>query len=159
MVIAEVEVPAVLGYDFLKASGAVLDICTQKLMLNGRPLDCVLESRLPSLFRISISETVTIPARSEMMVKAELRSEDGSVNGKGIPVCVETKPSFFQKTGLLVARCLVNSGAKTVPVRLMNAGDEARVIYKSTTAAMAEPVIETADAVRGLDSTKNCELP
>ncbi len=32
MVIAEVEVPAVLGYDFLKASGAVLDICTQKLM-------------------------------------------------------------------------------------------------------------------------------
>ena len=77
MVIAEVEVPAVLGYDFLKSRGAILDICSQKLMLNDHTFECILESRLPSLFRISLSDTVTIPARSEMMVNAELRSENG----------------------------------------------------------------------------------
>ncbi len=33
------------------------------------------------------------------------------------------------------------------------------MIYKSTTAAMAEPVVEMADTVPELDSVKNCELP
>ena len=64
----------------------------------------------------------------------------------------------------MVARTLVSSKAKVVPVRLMNASDEAKVIYKkviykNTAAAMAEPVVDMADPVQEPDVSKKCELP
>ena len=158
LVIAEVEVPAVLGYDFLKASGAILDICAQKLTMNDHVIECILESRLPSLFRISLAETIRIPARSEMMTEAKLHHEWPGTFGK-TPVCVETKPSFFQRTGLLVARTLVESDKELIPVRLMNASDEARIVYKNTTAAVAEPVLETKDLGQEPKDTLSGELP
>ena len=59
----------------------------------------------------------------------------------------------------MVARTLVSSKAKAVPVQLMNASDEAKLVYKSTTAAMAEPVVDMADPVQEPNLSKKCELP
>jgi hypothetical protein len=68
LVIAEVEVPAVLGYDFLVEHKGTVDVGKQTLMLNDHHIPCQLESRLPSLFRVTVADTVSIPPHSEMMV-------------------------------------------------------------------------------------------
>ncbi|CAC5411093.1 unnamed protein product [Mytilus coruscus] len=50
----------------------VIDIAKCTLTLNNQTIAYELESQLPSLFRITICQKVTIPPRSEMMVKANI---------------------------------------------------------------------------------------
>ena len=48
------------------------------LALNGDKLQCELESELHSVFRITLSETVTVPPNSEIVVQGKIKK--GSVN-------------------------------------------------------------------------------
>jgi len=53
IVVAKLEVPGVLGYDFLYDHRGVVDVTKNEVTLNGQTLQCQLENRLPSLFRIN----------------------------------------------------------------------------------------------------------
>ncbi len=72
MVIADVEVPAVMGYDFLHRYNCQIDIVQQLLTINGLRIQCMLESSLPSVFRITVAQNIVIPRASEMIVPAKV---------------------------------------------------------------------------------------
>ncbi|CAG2207267.1 unnamed protein product [Mytilus edulis] len=60
MVIADIEIPAVLGYDCMSKNHCSLDINNQTILINDQTVLCKLESQLPNHFRISIDKDITI---------------------------------------------------------------------------------------------------
>ena len=78
MVIADIDVAGVLGYDFLYENAVNINVRDGSLVLNGDKLQCELESELPSVFRVTLSETVTVPPNSEIVVRGKIKK--GSVN-------------------------------------------------------------------------------
>jgi hypothetical protein len=71
MVVADLEVPGVIGYDFLYSHGGLVDV-----QQGGHKLKCKLESRLPSLFRIILKENVTVPLRTESLTTGVVETKD-----------------------------------------------------------------------------------
>ena len=138
-VVADVNVPGVLGYDFLKVQKATLDIDRQILKLRDTDVPCYLESRVPSLFRIVLQETVSIPPRSEMFVSGKCLEA-----GSEVPLLVETSPRLLGKSGVLVARSLLQSDKGEFPLRLMNVSSETKILHKNTTAAVGAVPVSTS---------------
>ena len=58
MVIADIDVSGVLGYDFLYESAVSINVRDGSLALNGSKVQCELESELPSVFRVTVGETI-----------------------------------------------------------------------------------------------------
>ena len=128
--IAETNEPLVLGYDFFHKHQCVIDLTNNTVQIGGKTISCVLESKLLSLFRISLSQTITIPSNSEMMVK-------GYVQGSGrehLPNCalLEGSESLLERKQVLVARSLVNMKSDIIPVRVLNPNDQPKQLYKNT---------------------------
>ncbi|CAC5393395.1 unnamed protein product [Mytilus coruscus] len=69
-VVADIDIPVVLGYDFMYNNQCVIDVPNKNLLLNSQTVDCHLESQIPSLFKISIDKQVTIPPNSETIIHA-----------------------------------------------------------------------------------------
>ena len=57
MVVADVEAPLVLGYDFQYSNSCLVDVRQSCISINGKKFNCLLESRMNSIFRITVSET------------------------------------------------------------------------------------------------------
>ena len=70
MLDADVEIPAVLGYDCLTKNKCAIHIPNHSVCLNDQTIGCILESQVPIFFRISLSQKVAIPALNEMIIKA-----------------------------------------------------------------------------------------
>ena len=71
-VLAEVEAPVVLGMDFLQQNTAVLDVAAKTLTLNGSKFECKAELEMPSVFKMTIPESVVIPPNTEMIMTSTL---------------------------------------------------------------------------------------
>ena len=125
MSVAEIEAPAVLGYDFLKSHNCLLDIGRSRLNLDGRIVECILESTLPSMYRIRVAENTTVPCGTEMIVPAII---DGTLPHitKGMIESEQTQ----KLNGLLLAKTIVDPCDKLVPVRVMNVTDKPQVLYE-----------------------------
>ena len=96
----------------------------------------VLESQVPSLFRISLSQKVTIPALSEMIIKANpIKTLPVGTN-----VVIDSTAEALQIKGLLIAKTLCVTNAEGLPLRMINVTDQPQTIYKNTFAAMAETI-------------------
>ena len=67
VLIADIEAPFLIGYDFLYDKQCSLDISKGLLLFPDQTIDCKLESEMPMRFKIAIGETVEIPANSEMI--------------------------------------------------------------------------------------------
>lgn len=70
VLIAEIEAPFVLGYDFLHDHQCILYISQAELSFPDQSMQCRLESEMPKMFKIALSQTVEIPANSELLVPA-----------------------------------------------------------------------------------------
>lgn len=62
MLVADIEIPVVLGFDFMNQNKCVIDVSSRTMQLNNQCIPCQLESQVPSLFRITVRENVTIPS-------------------------------------------------------------------------------------------------
>ena len=135
VIVAEVDAPLVLGYDFLKQHGCVVDIGNATLHMKNKPIKCQLESSMDSIFRITSKETIEIPPRSEMII-------EGKILGS-LPIYeeafVEPCAHFCEKKELLVAKAIVNPHGM-VPVRVANLSDVPRKIYGNTFIATGQSV-------------------
>ena len=104
--------------------------------LNDQTIGFILESQVPSLFRFSLNQKVTIPAFSEMIIKANPT--------KTLPVgsnaVIDSTAEALQIKGLLVANTLCATNAEVLPLRMINVTDQPQIIYKNTFAAMAESI-------------------
>ena len=70
MVVANIEVAGVLGYDFLYENGVDINVREGSLSKHGITIKSHIESKLPAVFRINTCEMVTIPANSEMIIRS-----------------------------------------------------------------------------------------
>ena len=71
--VAETSEPLVLGYDFFQKHQCIIDLINNTIEISSKTVPCCLESKLTSLFRIMLSENITIPSNSDMIVPAYLQ--------------------------------------------------------------------------------------
>lgn len=135
MSVAEIEAPAVIGYDFLKNQNCQIDIGKSRLNLDGKIVECILESTLPSMFRIRVAENTTVPCGTEMIVPATV---DGALPHitKGMIECEKLQ----NLNGLLLAKTIVDPCDKIVPIRVMNVTDKPQVLYENTHVATCHAI-------------------
>ena len=129
VIVAETEEPLVFGNDFLTATNCVIDVANHSLQIAGKVIECCLESKLPYLFRIRLSEDITVPANSEMILPGYITA-DPDID---IPENLLIEPSEkVTREGILLARTLVKTDISVVPVRVMNPLAEPTKLYKKT---------------------------
>ena len=82
----------------------------------GETINCMLESKIDSLFRKTVSEEVEVSADSEIVLPGKVVGEAHT-----FPDCVfvDTFPNSWNR-GIIVTKALVEPGQSVVPVRVMN---------------------------------------
>ena len=125
MVVAPVEAPAVLGLDFLRAHRCILDVDGCTLWVGGAVHACRSITDMPACYRISMTETVVVPPRSEMIISGGVLGNPhftaAMVESGDIPLC---------DGRVALAKMLVNPSNGDVPVRLMNLGNQPETLPK-----------------------------
>ena len=132
-IVADIDVPAVIGYDFLYNHGCTIDIKRSSITIRGDVIECELESRMPSLFRISIKDPVTIPSMSEKIVMAKVEGDSSST----IAAIVGPNQNLLANT-ILVARAVIDPSRMLVPIRFLNITQEPKELYPDNLVASCE---------------------
>ncbi|CAG2186669.1 unnamed protein product [Mytilus edulis] len=135
-VIADIDIPIVLGYDFMYNNQCVIDVPNKNILLNSQTVDCHLESQIPSLFKISIDEQVTIPPNSETIIHA-LPNEKLPY---GTTMILDNTSQSFKNKGVLIAKSICTFKGDNLPLRVMNLTDLPQTLYKNTCAGTAETI-------------------
>ncbi|CAC5420078.1 unnamed protein product [Mytilus coruscus] len=130
MVIEDIEIPAVLGYDLM------FDINNQTILINDQTVLCKLESQLPNLFRITIEKDITIPEKSEMIIQGKPVQN----TLKGTTTVINSTTESLQNKGVLVAKSLCTAGQQWIPLRVINVSDQPQPIFKNTLATTVETI-------------------
>lgn len=132
MLVADIEVPAVIGYDFMRQNSCIMDVGKGTVTLNGVQAKCYLESqKLKSVFRLSLLENVMIPACSEMIIPTKIVG-DIPVGHQAI---VDEGSTKLAKVGVLVGKSLFDPSSEVIPVRVANVTNLPQRIYKRTVTA------------------------
>ncbi|KAL3852143.1 hypothetical protein ACJMK2_015821 [Sinanodonta woodiana] len=119
LVIADIQVPIVLGYDFLFEYECKIDVAESKLFIGGSSVQCLLESDLPRVCRISTMESAIVPAGTEMIVQARV---DGKL-GYSTMAVIEAANFKLSEKGVFVARSVVDPSSGKVPSPVVNIYD------------------------------------
>ena len=135
MLVADIEIPVVLGFDYMKQSKCVIDACSRTMQLNNQCIPCQLENQVPSLFRITVRENVTIPSQSEMII---LANPVGTILSE-THFTIDSTTNTLTNKGILVAKSLcalandvVQSNHKPyakIPVRLWDKQSLTRISF------------------------------
>ena len=135
MVVAAVEAPAVIGLDFLRGHGCILDIQMGTLAVRGNVHTCRAMRDMPAIFRISMTETVVVPPFSEMYVPGTVQGEahftEGLVEGTCSPLC---------EGNVALAKMVVNPTQGNLPLRVANLSKEPQTLFKGMEVATCESV-------------------
>ena len=139
LTIADIEVPMIIGYDFMYAHHCSLDVRDSRLKLGRKYIQCHQEGQNSSLFRIRLDRDVTVPPGAERIIGGKI-----DLNGQSLTeiseMIVEPKPeSVLTKQGILVAKALINPNSERIPLRVMKT-DEPQSLHTQTIAATAEKV-------------------
>ena len=145
-VIANINVDGILGLDFMRSQSATIDIERNIVKVQGHELGVQMLGQI-GCYRVSVSETVTLPPRTESII-------DGKVEDN-VPVSfevglVEPTDDFRKADKALVGRALV-SNSNRIPLRLMNVSSEPKILYQGTIIAKVSPVdeIQSAESTDG----------
>ena len=161
MVVAPVEAPAVLGLDFLCAHRCILDVDGCTLRVGGVVHACGSITDMPACYRISVTETVVVLPRSEMIIPRVVLGNPhftaAMIESGDIPLC---------DGRVALAKMLVNLSNGDVLVRLMNLGNQPETLPEGLVLGSCGPVRVLADddipdgsedASNGLDQSR-CSL-
>ena len=142
VLLAEVEADAVIGFDFLKQHGCIVNFKSGDIQLNKD------EPTLSSgnSINILLSEKTTIPAFSETIIPGIL--QNGNTEGVTCQaVLAEPSSKFKAKEGLLLARMLVNSDQKDIPLRVVNVGNKPILLQEKMKVATCETVTDVDNPI------------
>ena len=130
MTIADIEVPVILGYDFLYEHDCSISVKDSCLTLGKKYIKCHLEGQnVNTVFKICLDESVTVPPGMEMMVKGEISDENGCLSHASELVVESKSDSVLAKRGILVAKALVNPSNGVIPLRLMNLDSKSQSLH------------------------------
>ena len=140
MVVAPVEVPVVLGRDFLRAHGCILDVdgCTLRVGAAVHAYRSITD--MPACYHISMTETVVVPPRSEMIIPGVVLGNPhftaAMIESGDIPLCGGR---------VALAKMLVNPFNSDALVRLMNLGNQPETLPEGLVLGSCGPVRVLAD--------------
>ena len=147
-----------LGEDFISTFRCQWNFDTKSLDINGyrNPLgqDCV-NIRTS---RVIAMETIEIPARHEVVVKAKLTRnicDKDSENVFGV-LCPDS--NFMKKYRLAVARVLVNASQKHFYSRIFNPCDSDVILYKGSHIGLFVPAEKIIDQEELLEESCVCHV-
>ena len=136
--IADIKYGGILGMDFLMKHKCDIMLSKGYIVLRGERIPCYMNENKSDLTccRVAVSETVVIPAESEMIIPGKpLDPIDNEYFG-----ILEPHTNFVHKNGLLVGKSLVDPLKGTFPIRVANFKKEPCKIYENTVAAVYESV-------------------
>ena len=107
--------------DFMKNHKCDLIISNNCLKINKEYIPCFLKaSNKPSCSRIALQRDVEIAPKSEMIVDGKLIDHID----KDFFCLLEGSEKFMSKSGLMIAKVLVNPKFKAIPIRIANVTDK-----------------------------------
>ena len=145
VLIADIEAPFVVGYDFLYDKQCSLDISKGQLLFPDQTIDCKLESEMPRVFKIALSETVEIPANSEMITSGIFSENTPHFS----TAMVDEYTNKLAEKGIFVAKSVIDTYNQVIPLRLLNLNDFPTKLYKNETAALCDQVAIHSDSEQG----------
>ena len=155
-VVANIGIGGIIGLDFLLEHGGAVNIAEGEITLKSKTLPLSLEGKL-GCYRVSISESITIPPRSEIICEGKVDVDKGELIKESDAV-VEPYPKFKEKGIAMVARTLVKI-SDNVPVRLLNVTDEIKRINKNTVVGNLSPVEPMERKVSKTKDDRETKLP
>ena len=151
MTIADIEVPMILGYDFLYEHDCSISVKDSCLRLGNKNIKCHLQSQsVNTVFKMCLDESITVPPGIEMMVKGKINDENGYLSHTSELVIESKTDSVLEKQGILVAKTLVNASNGFIPLRVINLNSQPQSLHIKTVAAIAEPVVSVT-SIEGHD--------
>ena len=143
LVVAEMSVDGILGLDFLNKHDSVVDIAKRKLIIGSYEVPMFSEGSI-GCCRVSVSETCSIPPRTEMIVYGDVHMpyRENIPTGYGL---IEPDENFAKSDCDLIAKTL-HSNAKRVPLRIMNVSTYVKVVISGTIVAFVSPVEEVVNS-------------
>ena len=142
MIVADIEAPVILGYDFMYDHNCALDIRNASLKIGEAQIQCNREGQEGYIyvFRIRLESDVTVPPGCEMMVRGKVDAENFDIS-QITEAFVESKTeSVLVKQGIMVVKALVDPSSGTEPLRLMNLTDKHQFLRSKSIAATADIV-------------------
>lgn len=147
VLVAEVEDEFILGMDIMKKHGFKLDL--KKGVMTVDEEELVLHPREDQAVRVLIAEDVTLPERSEVIVKGQL--EGGFCEGN--IVMLEPKNDDAKTgTGVVIGKSLIKVD-KGIPVRIMNVNFYPVVLKKGTIVGECSAVSSIIRTVNAKENT------
>lgn len=137
--VANIVNSGILGIDFLKGHGGILDLHNGYLQFGSEYVKLLHEDQLAmtKCCKVTLAETVTIPPGSEMILPGKIHVPCPDMK-EGV---IEVSTKFQEKDlGLLVAHTFVKvkTNAK-VPVPVMNSQQEPVTVYEGTGLGLLHP--------------------
>ena len=113
-------------------------------MFDGKPVECSLQNKLSSLFRVRVFESVVIPTNTEMIVPGYICRGDNEVLPR---LAIGESTEGVGDKGSLLARSVVAPSSQIIPLRMLNLDEKAKKLYKSTVVGTCDPILEVFDSV------------
>ena len=142
MWVADIQDKCILGLDFLQRHDCLVNLKDSSLSIRQQefPLRKSSVETVPSCYRVTLANHVSIPPLSEAVVSVKIEGgRDGTRWGM-----LESPPSDekgCQVDGVLIGRTLVDMQKETIPLRVMNLSRELKVVRRGATLACCEPVV------------------
>ena len=140
MVVADIESPVVIGLDFLREHKCVLDLARNRLIMGNHAQLGKVPLRMPSLYRISVVETVDVPPMSEMIIPGKVDGQAHFTLGM-----VENGDCSLCNGNVAVGKVLINPTLNCIPIRVRNMSSESQTLYQDMNVAQCEPVMNTCE--------------
>ena len=149
MVVAEIESPVELGYDFMCKHHCQIDVPKGEVLLIGNLVKCIYESTLPSIFRIQVAENITVPHATEMIVPAKTEGCTPNIT-RGI---IEAEAQAY-RNGFLVAKTVIDSY-----LAVLHVSGKEQVLYANMHIATCHPISDMKETSREQPSEGKETLP
>ena len=146
--IASIDEQRILGSDYLKDQGCIIDYSKQILHVRGTevPIQMAKSEKVHCL-RVIVTNTVRISLNQEMVIPAKI---DG--DAKGLRWGTTGPPSLAGRNGdLMIGRTLVDLNKECIPIRVANLSNGRKKLKKGTEIAVCEPVASISPG-EGMDN-------
>ena len=130
VVIAEMDIDAILGLDFMSMHDVIVDVVGMTMHIKGTVCPLVKIGKI-GCYQVIVKERVYVPSRSEVILEGQLVDWDSSDDNIGI---IETSDRFLDSNRGVVARTLVKANGK-IPIRYANFSNEDQILYPGTNIA------------------------
>ncbi|KAJ8017967.1 hypothetical protein HOLleu_44301 [Holothuria leucospilota] len=148
--VADIDIDAILGYDFLQKYNCTIDAGKGKVTIGTTQQDTDMVE-IDAGRKVVVAKTVVVPPGSEKMVAGRIRDGPGPAS----PVVIECTEKFVEHHHLMAAKVLVDPSKDVIPLRLMNPSDRPITLYEGTVVGECH----SAEIVKGANpETVNCRV-